>query len=56
MSYLKLNLVTLLFFLNIEVYSGELNLENFEIPIEWNIIQEGDIELKWTNYQGFPIC
>ena len=34
MSYLKLNLVTLLFFLNIEAYYGELNLENFEIPLE----------------------
>ena len=56
MSYLKSNLFTLLFFLNLGVYYSELNLENFKSPIEWNIIQEGDIELKWTNYQGFPIC
>ena len=56
MRHLKSNLFTLLFFLNLGVYYSELNLEDFKSPIEWNIIQEGDIEIKWTNYQGFPIC
>ncbi|MDG1847095.1 MAG: hypothetical protein P8J35_00515, partial [Candidatus Marinimicrobia bacterium] len=56
MRYLKSNLFAFLFFLNLGVYYCELNLEDFKSPIEWSIIQEGDIELKWTNYQGFPIC
>ena len=56
MRHLKSNLFTLLFFLNLGVYYSELNLKDFKSPIEWNIIQEGDMEIKWTNYQGFPIC
>ena len=48
MRYLKSNLFAFLFFLNLGVYYCELNLENFKSPIEWNIIQEGEIELKWT--------
>ena len=35
---------------------AEIDLDDIDETKDWEFIQEGDIDLKWTTYQGYPIC
>ena len=57
MNYLIFKNWILLFLLSmIEICYAELDLESLNDSTNWESIQEGNINLKWTNFQGYPIC
>jgi len=35
---------------------AEVRLDSIEYARDWNIIQKNKIEIKWTTYNGYPIC
>ena len=57
MNYLVLRNLILSFLLSlIGVCYAELDLDSLKDSKDWEFIQEGDINLKWTTFQGYPIC
>ena len=35
---------------------AEIKLDSIESVTDWNIIQKNEIEIRWTTYDGYPIC
>lgn len=35
---------------------AEVRLDSIEYARDWNIIQKNKIEIKWTTYNGYPMC
>ena len=35
---------------------AEIKLDSIESATDWNIIQKNEIEIRWTTYDGYPIC
>jgi len=38
------------------VVAAEIRLDNIDSIKNWNIIQKRVIQIKWTDYEGYPIC
>ena len=38
------------------VVAAEIRLDNIDSIKNWNIIQKKVIQIKWTDYEGYPIC
>ena len=38
------------------IITAEIRLDSIDSIINWNIIQEEDIQIRWTDYNGYPIC
>ena len=38
------------------ILTAEIRLDSIDSIINWNIIQEEDIQIRWTDYNGYPIC
>ena len=38
------------------VIYAEIKLDSIEYVTGWNIIQKDDTEIRWTTYEGYPIC
>ena len=57
MNYLIFKNWILLFLLSmIEICYAELDLDSLNDSTNWESIQEGKINLKWTNFQGYQVC
>ena len=35
---------------------AEIKLDSIESVTDWNIIQKNEIQIRWTTYDGYPIC
>ncbi len=35
---------------------AEIKLDSIESVTDWKIIQKNEIEIRWTTYDGYPIC
>tara|TARA_Y100000741_G_C18154327_1_gene518520 strand:- start:223 stop:786 length:564 start_codon:yes stop_codon:yes gene_type:complete len=35
---------------------AEIKLDSIEYVTDWNIIQKDETEIRWTTYDGYPIC
>ena len=38
------------------VIYAEIKLDSIEYVTDWNIIQKNEPEIRWTTYEGYPIC
>ena len=38
------------------VVAAEIRLDNIDSIKNWSIIQKKVIQIRWTNYEGYPIC
>ena len=47
--------IIILFLLSFIICQNEQDMSNYENLNEWEIIQETDVNLKWTNQNGFPV-
>ena len=56
MSVYRTKFFIIIFFLsNFIICQNEQDMSNYENLNEWETIQETDVNLKWTNQNGFPI-
>ena len=57
MNYIIIRKYILSFLLSIVgICYAELDLDSINEAKDWKFIQEGNINLKWTTYQGYPMC
>ena len=57
MNYIIIRNCILSFLLSIiGICYAELDLDSINESKDWKFIQEGNINLKWTTYQGYPMC
>ena len=57
MNYIIIRNYILSFLLSIiGICYAELDLDSINESKDWKFIQEGNINLKWTTYQGYPMC
>ena len=47
--------IIILFLSSFIICQNELDMSSYENLNEWEIIQETDVNLKWTNQNGFPV-
>ena len=47
--------IMILFLSSFIICQNELDISSYENLYEWEIIQETDVKLKWTNQNGFPV-
>ena len=47
--------IIILFLSSFIICQNEPDMSSYENLNEWEIIQETDVNLKWTNQNGFPL-
>ena len=55
MSVYKTKFFIILFLSSFIICQNEQEMSNYKNLYEWEIIQETDVNLKWTNQNGFPV-